>query len=266
MAPRKTTTATDPTKYLPRCLANELENASKKLFVDRLRPPLLKGSKETTAGRKNIETAQAIITPVATTLPNCWNGGESLKFMLMNPIAVVTLVRSTGEKFILKLSTKAESRSLPRLNSIKNVMNIWILSATARVIIITGALMIGVLKLYPYHPIIPMAPTIENMTTAPVIAVAKNDLSKIAMMRKITTNIGNITFPISDIADSENALFSMTTPALCISIPGNLASNSSSISLILLTTSGTSVISLRPGSVTVILIPVACPLSLMIRL
>ena len=92
--------------------------------------------------------------------------------MLKKPIAVVRLVSITGVKLIRRLSMIADRLSRPCRSSWKNVMKMWILSATAKVMIMTGALIIGVLRLYPYQPISPIAPMIENITTDPVTNVA----------------------------------------------------------------------------------------------
>ena len=60
-----------------------------------------------------MEKTKASITPIATILPKSRNGGESEKFMLMKPIAVVTLVSSIGLKLTLKLSSRASLLALP---------------------------------------------------------------------------------------------------------------------------------------------------------
>ena len=80
-----------------------------------VRPSLTRiGNTAMRAGRVNTENKNAAPTPMAVMLPRSWNGGASLKFMLRNPTAVVTLVRNTGCMFTRRLSTSASCFSVPR--------------------------------------------------------------------------------------------------------------------------------------------------------
>ena len=90
------TTATDPHKLTARRRITQFANRSRKTSRPAFTVCVLNGAIAIKAGRENMENTQAAHTPIATTLPNAWNGGASLKFKLKNPIAVVTVVKSTG--------------------------------------------------------------------------------------------------------------------------------------------------------------------------
>ena len=71
------------------------------------------GSTVSNAGKIVTEKTKANITPIATKLPKSLNGGESEKFILKKPIAVVILVKKIGCKFILILRAMAVRLSAP---------------------------------------------------------------------------------------------------------------------------------------------------------
>ncbi len=172
----------------------------------------LLGNKVATAGRKKIEKKNAAITPIAATLPKSRNGGASLKLSDKKPIAVVIDVKNTGIKLSRKLSCMARCFSTPLRISDSHVDKICTLSATAKVIIITGADITGADNSIPIQPLKPNAVMTEKTITSKVTKVAvilrnnKNTVIKINNIAK-----GN-RFAISDLAASPKALFIITMP------------------------------------------------------
>ncbi len=164
------------------------------------------------AGRKNIEKKNAAITPIAAILPKSLNGGESLVLSDKNPIAVVTEVRKIGMKLTRRLSFIASFFSFPLRISLNQVDNRWTQSATANVIIMTGADMTGVDNSNPIHPAKPKAVPIDIKITNMVAMVPLMLLKSRKTVIKISSNASGSKFFISKNAASLNALFNITIP------------------------------------------------------
>ncbi len=116
-------------------------------------------------------------------VPSRWSGGESLKFMLRNPIAVVTLVTKTGTKFTRRLSTRAGRFAVPCRISPKKVTRTWIESATAMVKIIVGASADTGSSRVPTQPAKPRAVVAEKPMTITVARVPGIDRNNTIMAR-----------------------------------------------------------------------------------
>ena len=65
------------------------------------------GNQTANAGNNITLKKKAAITPKAEKLPSSRNGGTSEVFMAKKPIAVVKLVRNTGDKLIFRASFKS---------------------------------------------------------------------------------------------------------------------------------------------------------------
>ena len=111
------------------------------------------------------------MTPTAVMFPRCQKGGESLKFILRNPIAVVRLVRNTGVMLTRRLSTIASCLFKPRRISRSIITKIWILSAIASVMIIVGACADGGVRPILNQPATPIAVIVDNRTIIMVVIV-----------------------------------------------------------------------------------------------
>ena len=73
----------------------------------------LTGNTINSAGNTVIAKTKASMTPIATMFPKSRNGGESEKFILKKPMAVVTLVNKIGLKLTCKLYNKASFFGFP---------------------------------------------------------------------------------------------------------------------------------------------------------
>ena len=70
------------------------------------------------------------------------------------------------------------------------------------------------------HPIIPIAVAAENRITITVLIVPENDRSSTAIDRTMTRNISGMSFDMSLMDDSANALFSIVCPVRYTFVPG----------------------------------------------
>ena len=172
------------------------------------------GNTITKAGRNNTEKKKAAITPMATVFPRSLNGGTSLKFIVMKPSTVVTLVMNTGCKLIRILSCIASALGMPCRMLKRNVTSMCTQSATAMVVITVGALVDGPVSVHPSQPNIPIAVRTESRITTTVANVPVIERSSSHSVTIMTRNIIGSRLVMSFFADSAKALPSMTLPVI----------------------------------------------------
>ncbi len=132
--------------------------------------------------------------------------------MVRNPIAVVTLVRSTGSRLIRKDSVMASSLDLPKRICWNIVTKIWILSATAKVRMIVGALIDAGLIAMRSQPANPIPVIMEMRIMSRVASVPVTDCSESPVMIMSVINMIGMTVAMSLWLTSPYALSNMTAP------------------------------------------------------
>ena len=160
------------------------------------------------------------MTPTAVRLPRRRKGGESLKFSVRKPMAVVTLVRKTGWALISMASTMASWLATPARRRWSQVTMMWTESATASVRMMVGAdALVGSRKM-PSHPAAPMTVTVARRITTSVPSVPPAERRTATTATTSARNIRGITPGMSRMGASAKAMLSMAMPVVWISSPG----------------------------------------------
>ena len=162
------------------------------------------GNREMSAGRRVSVKIIAAITPTATMFPNCLNGGEIEKFSARKPIAVV--IQATA----ISPMCSSSARRAHSLRSGVSIMvcridaNTWMTLATAKVMMMSGAMIVTEFIATPDHPSAPSPTMAEKAITMIVISVPKKLKKARKTIKRIAPNIIGVREAASSCPDTEN--------------------------------------------------------------
>ena len=129
-------------------------------------------------------------------------------------MAVVRLVRNTGCKLTRMLSMSASRLVRPSRISLSMVTRMWMLSATASVMIIVGALADGGVMPMPSQPASPIAVPTDNPMMTKVTAVPVTERSMSPITTRMARNMMGMSEVMSFCEASWKAMFSMAMPVM----------------------------------------------------
>ena len=125
---------------------------------------------------------------------------------------MVADVRNTGQALLRNDSIIASFLSRPRLTPASAAVTIWMESATAMVMMMSGTPALTGLNTVPIQPAKPIVVLTVNITTRMVTRVPIVERSSTAVATRMIKNTIGVSFSISSLVASAKARFRTTSP------------------------------------------------------